>query len=152
MDKNAMTIKRWTLAMLASGVAMWLLAGLWHLVIVPNFYSGGIGAEHHEGGWMISVGYVLLASLMTYMFPLGYQGGKPAIEGLRFGLLIGLLWVTPHALVRAGAHAGSDGSSVSYLLINGVWHLVEQGIGGIIIGLIFGAGMVVTQKVVPELK
>jgi hypothetical protein len=34
-----------------------------------------------------------------------------------------------------GAH---DGKSIVYVLKNGGWHIIEQGIGGIIIGLIYG--------------
>jgi len=120
------------LAALASGVAMWLLAGLWHLVLVPGFYSSHGGVQHHEGGWMISAGYVLLAVTMAYVYPALRHGGPPILDGLRLGLLIGFLWVTPHALVRAGAHDGS----LAYILANGAWHLVEQGVGGAIIALI----------------
>lgn len=135
----SMTVKKAAVATVTGGVAMWLLAGLWHLVLVPGFYAGRAGASHHDGGWMIAVGYLLLAAVMAVIYPIGYRGGKPLIEGLRFGLLIGLLWVTPHALVRMGAHAGGEGGSISYLLINGAWHLIEQGAGGIIVALIYSA-------------
>lgn len=144
MKHTRLNPRRFALATLASGVAMWLLAGLWHLVIVPSFYSTHGGVEHHEGGWMISVGYLLLAVVMAYMYPSLSRGGRPIREGLKLGLMVGFLWVTPHALVRAGAHDGS----LTYIAINGAWHLVEQAVGGAIIGLVYGARLAATRKAV----
>ena len=63
------------------------------------------------------------------------KGGKPIFEGLRFGMIIGILWVFPHELAMTGAH---DGKSVIYVIKNAGWHIIEQGIGGIIMGLIYG--------------
>ena len=131
-----MDLKRFALASLAGSVAMWLLAGLWHMLLVPGFYAVEGEAAHHDGGGLIIVAYLLLGILMAYMYPIGYKGGQPILEGLRFGLLIGLLWVLPHELVMVGAHGGS----ISYVLINAAWHLLEQGAGGIIMGLVFGRG------------
>ena len=62
------------------------------------------------------------------------KGGYPVAEGLRFGVLIGLLWVFPHGLAMAGAH----GKSIAYVFKNTAWHLIEQGVGGIIIALVYG--------------
>jgi hypothetical protein len=67
---------------------------------------------------------------------------RPAVEGLRFGVLIGLLWVFPHELAMAGAH----GDSISYVLKNAAWHVVAQGVGGIFIGLLYGK----VQAAAPE--
>ena len=132
-----MDLKRFAPAALAGSIAMWLLAGLWHMLFVPGFYAAEGEAAHHGGGGLIIVAYLLLGALMAYMYPIGYKGGRPVLEGVRFGLLIGLIWVLPHALVRAGVH-GEE--SISYVLINSAWHLVEQGAGGVIIGLIYGRG------------
>ena len=136
MDKP-LNLKRLALAALAGSVVMWLVAGLWHMLLVPGFYAVEGEAAHHGGGGLIIVAYFVLGALMAYMYPIGYKGGKPVLEGLRFGLLIGLLWVFPHSLLRAGAH-GEE--SISYVLINSAWHMVEQGVGGVIIGLIYGRG------------
>jgi len=54
--------------------------------------------------------------------------------GLKLGLLVGVLWVFPHALAMAGAHD----RSLVYVFKNAAWHLIEQGLGGIAIGLIYG--------------
>ncbi|MFC2083516.1 hypothetical protein ACFLS9_00510 [Bacteroidota bacterium] len=122
-----------TLAALVGGITMWLLAGLWHEFIAVRFYAEKTDATH-EGTVIIFIAYIVLAILMAYMFSLGHKKGKrPAIEGLRFGILIGILWVFPHDLAMAGAH----GESISYVFKNTAWHIVEQGVGGIIVALVF---------------
>ncbi len=128
-----MHLKKLGVAALLGALGMWILAGLWHKVVVPGFYASSHGA-HHEGVAVIAIAYVVLGSLMAYIYPLGYKGGHPVWEGLRFGLLVGLLWVFPHELAMAGAH----GKPILDVLKNAAWHLVEQGAGGIIIGLIHG--------------
>lgn len=120
-------------ATLAGGVGMWVVAGLWHNLIMPALYKGTHAT--HEGIGILLLAYIVLALIMAYIYPLGYKGGKPILEGLRFGMIIGILWVFPHELAMMGAH---EGKSILYVLQNSGWHIIEQGIGGIIIGLIYG--------------
>ncbi len=127
-----MNLKKFVQATLTGSITMWLLAGLWHEVIMAAFYTKETQATH-EGTGIIFLAYIVLGMLMAYIYPLGYKGGKPTIEGLKFGVVIGLLWVFPHELAMAGAH----GESISYVIKNAVWHMVEQGVGGIVIGLIY---------------
>lgn len=127
-----MDLRKPSLAALGSGIGMWLLAGLWHKILMVQFYTVETHASH-EGTGIIFLAYLVLGLLMAYMYPLGYKGGRPWIEGLRFGILIGILWVFPHELAMAGAHSGP----LAYVFKNAAWHIVEQGTGGIIVGLIY---------------
>jgi len=121
----------------AGAVAMWLLAGLWHQVVAKKLYEGDTRAHgSHEGIGIIFLAYLVLGSLMAYLYSLVYAGGPPIVSGLRFGVLMGLLWVFPHELTMVGAH----GKSLTYVLKNAAWHLIEQGVGGIVIGLVMGEG------------
>ncbi|MCP4602293.1 MAG: hypothetical protein GY847_17545 [Proteobacteria bacterium] len=128
-----MNIKKLILATLAGSITMWLLAGIWHELIMAKFYTIETHATH-EGTGVIFLAYLVLGILMAYIYPLGYKGGRPAVEGLRFGMVIGLLWVFPHELAMAGAHD----NSISYVFKNAAWHMIEQGVGGVIVGLIYG--------------
>ncbi|TKJ40490.1 hypothetical protein CEE37_09255 [candidate division LCP-89 bacterium B3_LCP] len=127
------TVRKLILATLAGGFGMWIVAGLWHNLIMPTLYKDTHAS--HEGIGIMLVAYIVLAAIMAYIYPLGYKGGKPVLEGLRFGIIIGILWVFPHELAMAGAH---EGKSIIYVFRNAGWHIIEQGIGGIIIGLIHG--------------
>lgn len=133
MPTPTTTASRLVLAALSGAVCMWLLAGLWHGVIAKQFYSHETGAKH-EGTAIIFVAYVLLSLLMVYLYSRVCQRRRPVVEGLVFGAVVGLLWVLPHELAMAGAH----GQSLGYVFKNAAWHVVEQGVGGIVIGLLVG--------------
>ena len=131
-----MNAKKCILALIVSFIVMFLLSGLWHMYIMGDFYMEQNPAAKSEVmlGFVI-LGYAVLALLMAYAYPLGYKGGSPVGEGLRFGILIGLLWLVPRSIVLYGVENTGTGL---VLIVDGVWHLAEQGIGGIIIGLIYG--------------
>lgn len=120
------------LSSFVGGVVMWGVAGVWHEVAAASFFAERLGGEH-QGVGMILVAYLILALLMAYLFPRVASTGKPLVEGIKFGALIGLLWVLPHGLVTAAAH----GEPLMYEFQNAAWHLIEQGIGGITIAFIY---------------
>lgn len=109
---------------------MWLVAGLWHEVIMAHFYAAETGAKH-EGTAIILIAYLILAGFMTYLFSRMGKTSIPLVEGLKFGAVIGLLWVFPHELAMAGAH----GEPLTYVFTNAAWHVVEQGVGGVVLSL-----------------
>lgn len=127
------SVKKFIFAAVASGFGMWVVAGLWHNLVMPALYKDTHAT--HEGIGIMLIAYMVLGLLMAYIYPVGYKGGKPVHEGLRFGIIIGILWVFPHELAMAGAH---EGKSIIYVFKNALWHMFEQGIGGIIVALIHG--------------
>jgi hypothetical protein len=129
-----MNTKKMVIALFASFIVMFLLAGLWHMVIMADLYSGP-NSLVEPMLYFIALGYFVLALIMTYIYPKGYKGGKPVIEGLKFGILMGLLWILPLSLVLYGVMGGSG----TVIIVDVIWHVVEQGIGGIVIGLVYGS-------------
>jgi len=127
-----MNLKRLSLATLVAWTAMWVLAGVYHEVLMAHFYAERVHGEH-QGLPIILLGYLILGGLLAYLMELGYKGVDPLKTGLRYGVLVGILWVFPHELVMAGAH----GESLVYVFGNGLWHVVEQGVGGILIGWVY---------------
>jgi len=127
-----MDIKTIAMATVAGGTAMWALAGIWHKIVAVAFYTSETHAKH-EGIGIILAAYLVLGLFMAYLYPMVAQGGNVLLEGLKFGVIIGLLWVFPHGLAMAGAH----GQSIPYVFKNAAWHMVEQGIGGIVIAIVF---------------
>lgn len=81
--------------------------------------------------------YLLLTSysrcLCLIYILLIYKDETPVLNGLKFGMIIGALWVFPHGLAMAGAH----GDSILYIFKNTAWHMVEQGIGGIVVAFVY---------------
>jgi uncharacterized membrane protein len=131
-----MNVKKWFLAGLVGFVVMFILSGLWYMLIMDAFYREQVGALMREqyNFIFIVLGYLVMAFLMSYIYPIGYKGGSPAKEGLRFGVLIGLLvWLSSN-LILYGAH----NMTLSATLVDSGWHVVEEGIGGLVIALVYG--------------
>jgi hypothetical protein len=127
-------IARYVSCVTAAALEMWVIAGLWHNLIVPTFYADAGHAEH-KGIGVLLLSYAILAALMTYLYGRGAPAGFRLLNGFAFGGLIGFLWVFPHELALAAAH----GDSYAYVFRNGAWHVIEQGLGGIVIALLWHA-------------
>ena len=126
----------------AAFITMFLLAFAWHQPIMGEFYANNPGAAGSVARaepivWMIAVGYVVLALLMAYIYPKGVEGGSTLMEGFKFGALIGLLWVLPHSIVMYGVQMVD---SKILVIVDGLWHVLEQGLGGIVIAYIYAMG------------
>ena len=131
-----MNFKKFIIALVAGFVVMVLLSGLWHMLIMGDFYkehSTAGAREQYKMGFIV-LGYIVLALLMAYIYPKGCSGGGVVAEGAKFGILMGLLWILPFSLVLYGVIEMSG----TGLIVDVVWHIVEQGVGGIVIGLVYG--------------
>ncbi len=49
------------------------------------------------------------------------------------GIIIGILWVFPHGLAMAATHE----TSILYEFKNTLYHMIEQGIGGLIVFCVY---------------
>ncbi|MBK8268828.1 MAG: hypothetical protein IPK83_11210 [Planctomycetes bacterium] len=74
------------------------------------------------------------AFLLAVIYPMGYRGGVPWIEGLRFGVLVALLISLPCAL-HVFAMVNAPASQQAFPV---VWTVLVNGIGGIVVGLVHG--------------
>ena len=122
-------------AWLAGAATMMVLGGLFHLVLA----GGYLASRLPEAATMPSPGLVVLFVLpvtliMAYMYPKGFEGGAPAIEGFRFGALLGIVMVLPLNVLFVGMF----GVSVGAALVDVPWHVIEQGATGSVIGLVYG--------------
>ena len=131
-----MNSRKFFLGALAALVVGFPLSGLWHVLLMGDFYEASATGGMRETPLFafIILGYAVVALIMSYMYPKGYEGGSPAIEGLKFGAIIGLLWWFPTNLVLYGA----DGGPFSLVIVDGAWHVVEEGLAGLALGLVYG--------------
>ncbi len=118
------------IATFSSGLGMWIVGGLWHNLILPKINDNA--TAHHEGLGIALIAYFILGFIMSYLYIQSNKKGNIVLEGARIGIIVGILWVFPHGLVMAGAHD----SSIIYEIKNTIYHMFEQGIGGIIISAI----------------
>ena len=125
-----MNFKKLFLATFTSSTIMWVIAGLWHQVIMKHFYQNETTADHGGVG-IILISYYILGALMSFAYFKLDAREDSLKRGLFFGFFMGFLWVFPHELAMAGAH----GESLSYVFKNGLWHIFEQGLGGLTIAI-----------------
>ena len=114
-----------------SGFIMWVIGGLYHNLIMPSINENV--HPHHEGLGITLIAYILLGLLMSYFYMNSKEIEDSLLKGIKIGVIIGILWVFPHGLTMAAVHE----SSISYQITNTLYHIIEQGIGGIIIFLVF---------------
>lgn len=84
---------------------------------------------HHEGLGITLVAYIILGLFISIFYQNSKEIKNSLAKGLKIGILIGILWVFPHGLTMAAVHE----SSILYELKNTIYHLVEQGIGGMMV-------------------
>ncbi len=128
--------KKLVLATLLGFVVMFLISGLWYMVIMKGYYGeqfSEVNRQEFNMVW-IAIGYLVCAFLLAVIYPIGYKGGTPANEGLRFGILMGLIISLPMGLVLYGVY----NIPLIPTIVNIIYQVVEKGIGGIIIGLAYG--------------
>lgn len=132
-----MDFKKFSMATVGGFFAMFIPGGLWHMLIMKDFYEkyAGDSALAEPNILFIILGVLILSALMAYMYPQGYKGGSPLKEGLRFGVVIGILWVLPINVIMIGVM----GTTKTLVLVDTLYHMVGQGIGGIVIGYIYGS-------------
>jgi hypothetical protein len=130
-----MDVRKLLLAALVSFAAMFVLSGVWYMVIAEGFYRENFPMQREQVvPWIIALGYLLLALLMSYAYPIGYKGGAPWAEGLRFGILIGLILGCAQGLIVYGwAEVAFVG-----VLVDAIFAIVHLGVGGLLIGLVYG--------------
>lgn len=131
-----MNARKLVLGAVAAFVAMLALSWVWHEALMADFYRSIEVRIMRESPvmWAIFAGYGVLALLMAWIYPKGYEGGSPAVEGAKFGAVIGILWILPLQLVLYGVMEGP----FSMVLVDAGWHVVEQGVGGVVLGLVYG--------------
>ena len=117
---------------------MFSLAGLYTGVLAHEFIASHVDPtllRIPPNLTLVAFGYFVLALLMALLYPrLVHVSGSPAMSGLRFGLVAGVCWLMPYSLVLFGVYK----FPYVALPLDFAWALVEQGIGGLVIGLIYG--------------
>ena len=131
-------MKRTVFAVIAASVAMFSLAGLYTGVLARAFIASHVDQSllrTPPNLILVFLGYVALALLMSVLYArLVRVTGSPAWSGLRFGMVAAVCWLMPYSLVLFGVYK----FPYAALPLDFAWALLEQGIGGLVIGMIYG--------------
>jgi hypothetical protein len=84
---------------------------------------------------LVFFGYFILALLMVIIYRRFIWEKRISIwTGLRFGMATAVCWLMPYSLVLFGVY----NFPYDILPLDFGWALVEQGVGGLVIGLVYG--------------
>lgn len=106
---------------------MWVIGGLYHNLIMPAIDERN--HPHHEGLGITLIAYILLGFFISYFYNYSKYNKDTLLKGIKIGVMIGVLWVFPHGLTMAAVHE----TSITYQITNTLYHIIEQGIGGVVI-------------------
>ena len=131
-------MKRTIFSVIAASAVMFSLAGLYTGVLARAFIAAHVDQSllrNPPNLILVFFGYVVLALLMSVFYRRFVRvTGSPAWSGLRFGLVAAVCWLMPYSLVLFGVYK----FPYVALPLDFAWALVEQGTGGLVIGLIYG--------------
>ncbi len=132
-----MSLKSYLLAAIAYVIVTFLIAASWHLVFFKELYDEFAIFTRKEPLIPLGIASILMQALvLAYLYPALYKGGRPAKEGLKFGLLIGVLMASIAVFAEAGKQNVSSLST--WLVFESAYYLIQFGLIGVIIGLIYG--------------
>ena len=139
-----MDTKKFILGSLGAAITSFLLGGLWHMLLMGDFYTTHMTAiaRAEPNILFIALGSLVLGILMAYTYPIGYKGGSAVKEGFRFGALVGLIWILPFSLILHGI----INISLVAVIVDAGWHIVQEGLAGIVLAFIYGSGAAATSE------
>ena len=137
-----MNLKKLLMGAIAAFIVMFLLGFLWHSQLMADFYQSNLGEtgsvdRENPSVFFIGLGYFSLCLVMAYIYQKGVEGDNHIMDGIKFGAIMGFLWVVPLLSVLYGA---TTVFSKTVIFGDGLYHIVEGAIGGAIIAMIYGKG------------
>ena len=137
-SRKKSAVKKAVFATACASVLMFSLAGLYTGVLAQALISARVDpavVRPVPNLPLVACGYAFLALLMALLYPkLMQRRASPALAGLSFGMMTGICWMMPYSLVLFGVYR----FPYAVLPLDFAWTLVEQGIGGLVVGLIYG--------------
>ena len=133
-----MKITRFALAALAAMAFLLVVNVALYPVVFP---AGPPQLYQYERAEPLALYHVLamfvVSLILAYVFPLGYRGKTPWAEGLRFGMLMGVLISLPASLnIYAMTNIEFAG-----LLTVVLWSVITHGVAGTLIGVSYGKSL-----------
>ncbi|PJZ70841.1 hypothetical protein CH373_06110 [Leptospira perolatii] len=118
-------------------LATFVIAAGWHLFLFRDLYIQLAIFSRQEP--LIPLGLISMsiqAVLVAYLYPKIRGEGHPALEGLRFGIIIGALMASIGVFAEAGKQNVTSLST--WLVLENIYYLLQFSVVGVLIGLVHG--------------
>lgn len=138
-----MHAKRFLLSGFVAFVVMFILGGLWNAVLMAGFYErhapSNVRRPEDTSLLFVIIGYMLLVAFMTFLFAQSFKARPSVLESFQFGALFGVIATLPIYLILYAIW----NVSLTMMLVDAGWHLVQEGIGAVVLGrTLFSAKLV----------
>ena len=133
-----MLTMKWFYATLAAFAVMFAMDYLWFQVLFRGFMESQMATAGQSNVPMHALGELCLAGLLAWTYPIGYKGGSATHEGVKFGLLMGLLYGLPNS-IHMMASTGGSASLLFFFVANAV---VVGVAGGVTVARVHGKASV----------
>lgn len=114
-------------------------AAVWHLLALKGVYDQ-LGIFNREEP-IVALGFfamLLQGLLLSYVYPLFYQGGSSVKEGLKFGLLAGLFLWSSQVVAAAAKHQVT--SLPLWFAVETTYFGIQFALVGLALGLVYRRG------------
>ncbi|MCZ6837204.1 MAG: DUF1761 domain-containing protein [Planctomycetota bacterium] len=131
------TTGRYVLAVISYFVITMAIAYPWHMIWFHDEYVQMKAFTRAEPIIPLGMLAILIQGVvMAYFYPLFYRGGRPLIQGIKFGLLIGLM---VYSVMGFATAAKMDINPIpTFLAYHTVFQALQFIATGAAIGIIFG--------------
>jgi hypothetical protein len=119
-------------------IATFIGGYVWHLLLFKQTYMELKIFSRIEDP-VIPLGFsaiLIQGALLAYVYPLVSRRSQPVVDGLRFGLLVGMFLATSAVLAEAGKNYVTSLST--WLVLETSYYLVQFVLSGLVIGLMYG--------------
>ncbi len=130
-----MNYKLTLLGTLAYTLVTFPLAVVWHVVLFKEKYRT-FGYFEGEPSFILGlVTIIIQGCVLSFLYPYVVFSGKGIIRGLKYSLLVGVFFWSSHVLAFVAKQVVD--SSLSFVVMESFYLLLQFGIYGTLIGLIF---------------
>jgi len=133
-----MNSKKFMLATLAAFVVVFMFDYIWFVVIFSDWWETTmkgivITLPENPNIALHAFGDLCFAALLAWIYPMGYKGGSAMSEGIKFGLMMGLVLQLPSSI-----HMHDVFQSTELLWFSIVHGIIIGILGGICVAMVYG--------------
>jgi hypothetical protein len=131
-----MPAKRFFISWISSSVVMFLISYVWHGLFLTDFsrisYPKGLFLTFAVIVYLI-FGFVIVKAVEMDLMA-NYFKRKPILKGAFVGAVLGFIFFLISTVVGVSF---STGSNLKNLLLDVCWQIIEQGVGGVTVGVVY---------------
>lgn len=131
------SLKKMLFATLSYVVLSMVIAYPWHMVWFHDLYVQMGAVTRPEP--VIPLGMLAMfiqGAVIAYLYPFWYRGGNPALQGIRFTMIAGLLIYTVMGFATAAKM--NINPIATFLAYHTVFQFIQFLVTGAVLGLIYG--------------